>query len=421
MRCHRHPEREGKRRCYRCHKPICPSCQVRASHHFFCSSWCILLFGFQDRLRNGLHNLRSAFGIPSFPARENPGWILSPLFLVILSAIMVVLFFQQKAPSFRGFVQPLPGRVCSLKSSVSEPLGVSIRPAAPNRPGTSSVLRQPACSPLRTSVKKAAFLWRDESRQRVWSKKGGNGSEGEEGGEVPDISRGDPHRKEIALTFDGGGWANTASEILQILREKGVTSTFFLTGEFIRRYPDLVKQMIAEGHEIANHTYDHPHLTSFAHNYRHELLPGVDRRFLWRELRETEEAFFDLTGRKMAPFWRAPYGEQNATLRRWAGELGYRHISWTSDYRGKTSLDSRDWVADRSLKIYCSAEEVRDRILGYGDGANGGIVLMHLGTSRAQDRVHERLGEIIEGLRERGYRLIKVSELLEGGVMGEGS
>jgi peptidoglycan/xylan/chitin deacetylase (PgdA/CDA1 family) len=270
-------------------------------------------------------------------------------------------------------------------------------------------------------VKKAAFLWRDESPQRVWSKKGGKGGEGEEGGEVPDISRGDPHRKEIALTFDGGGWANTASEILQILREKGITSTFFLTGEFIRRYPDLVKQMIAEGHEIANHTYDHPHLTSFARNYRHELLAGVDRRFLWRELRETEEVFFDLTGRKMAPFWRAPYGEQNATLRRWAGELGYRHISWTSDYPGKTNLDSRDWVADPSLKIYCSAQEVRDRILAYGDGANGGIVLMHLGTSRAQDRVHERLGEIIEGLRERGYRLIKVSELLEGGVMGEGS
>ncbi len=183
----------------------------------------------------------------------------------------------------------------------------------------------------------------------------------------------------------------------------------------------MVKQMIAEGHEIANHTYDHPHLTSFAHNHRHQLLPGVDRKFLRRELQDTEEIFFDLTGKKIAPFWRAPYGEQNATLRRWARELGYLHISWTSDYRGKTSLDSRDWVADRSLKAYCSAQEVRDRILGYGDGANGGIVLMHLGTPRAEDQVHERLGEIIEGLWKKGYRLIKVSELLEGTMMGEGT
>jgi len=421
MQCHRHPERKGKRRCYRCHKPICTSCQVRALHHLFCSSRCILLYRLQDGLHNGLHRFRSALGIPSFPARENRRWIISPFFLLILSAIMVVLFFQQKAPSFRGFVQPLPGKACSLKSPVSEALGVSVRPTGPNRPATSSALRQPASSLLRTSVKRAAFLWRDESPQRVGSKRIGTGGEGRESGEVSDISRGDPYRKEIALTFDGGGWANTASEILQILREKGIVSTFFLTGEFIRRYPDLVKQMIAEGHEIANHTYDHPHLTSFAHNYRHELLPGVDRRFLWRELRETEEVYFDLAGRKMAPFWRAPYGEQNATLRRWARELGYRHISWTSDYQGKTSLDSRDWVADPSLKIYCSAQEVRDRILGYGDGANGGIVLMHLGTSRVQDRVHERLGEIIEGLQERGYRLVKVSELLEGEEMGGGS
>ena len=76
------------------------------------------------------------------------------------------------------------------------------------------------------------------------------------------------------------------------------------------------------------------------------------------------------------------------------------------------SLDCLDWVADPKLKNYCSAEEVRDRILGYGERVNGGIVLMHLGTNRTQDRVHERMGEIIERLQERGYRLVKVSELL---------
>ena len=334
---------------------------------------------------------------------------------------MVGLSFQQKAPSFWGFVQPPPGTVYSLKSGVAEPPEASVRLPGPSRPATSSVLRQPVSPPLRTSVKKVGYLLRDESPQKVRPEKRGNGGTGKEGGEVPDISRGNPCRKEIALTFDGGGWANAASEILEILRDKGVTSTFFLTGEFIRRYPDLVKQMIAEGHEVGNHTYDHPHLTFFVHNSHQELLPGVDRRFLWRELKETEEVFSDLTGKKMIPYWRAPYGEQNATLRRWAKELGYRHISWTSDYQGKMSLDSRDWVTDPSLKNYCTAEEVRDRILGYGDGANGGIVLMHLGTSRAQDRVHERLGEIIEGLQKRGYRLVKVSELLEGEEMNGGS
>ena len=115
----------------------------------------------------------------------------------------------------------------------------------------------------------------------------------------------------------------------------------------------------------------------------------------------------------MVPFWRAPYGEQNSTLRRWAQEAGYQHVSWTSDPERRKTLDSLDWVADPSLRIYCSAEAVRDRILGYGEEANGGIVLMHLGTSRTHDRVHERLGEIIDGLRGNGYRMVKVSELLE--------
>jgi peptidoglycan/xylan/chitin deacetylase (PgdA/CDA1 family) len=239
-------------------------------------------------------------------------------------------------------------------------------------------------------------------------------------GEVPDISRGDLDRKEIALTFDGGGWANAAPQILETLREKRISCTFFLTGEFIRRYPDLVRQIVAEGHEVANHTESHPHLTSYADNSRHQLLPWVSRSFLWRELRGAEELFFELTGERMAPFWRAPYGEQNATLRKWAKEIGYQHVSWTSDYRARKSLDSLDWVADPSLKIYCSAEDVRNRILGYGDGANGGIILMHLGTSRMHDQVHERLGEIIEGLWERGYRLVKVSELLEGRQVEKG-
>jgi peptidoglycan/xylan/chitin deacetylase (PgdA/CDA1 family) len=233
-------------------------------------------------------------------------------------------------------------------------------------------------------------------------------------GEVPDISRGDLSRREIALTFDGGRWANAAPEILHTLRERGISSTFFLTGEFIRNYPDLVRQMVADGHEVANHTFHHPHLTSFALNDRQNLLNGVDREFLWQELQRTEEVFSEVTGRRMAPFWRAPYGEQNPTLRRWAKEAGYQHVSWTSDLERKKTLDSLDWVADPSLRIYCSAEEVRDRILGYGEGANGGIVLMHLSTARTHDRVHERLGEIIDGLRGNGYRLVKVSEMLVG-------
>lgn len=231
-----------------------------------------------------------------------------------------------------------------------------------------------------------------------------------------DVVRGDPTRKEMAFTFDGGREVNVTQEILDILRDKGVKSTIFLTGDFIRRYPLMVKRMVEDGHEIGNHTDTHPHLTTYAQNGRHTTLPNVNRDFLFRQLRGAEEAFYSLTGRRMAQYWRAPYGEENAEIRGWAAEAGYRHISWTRDYRRKESLDSRDWVADRRSRIYLTAEAVQERILNYGggqgEGSNGGIVLMHLGTSRSRDRVHERLPDIIDALKARGYKLVTISELI---------
>ena len=412
MQCHRHPEREARRKCYRCHKPLCPACQIRALHHLFCSRHCVVLHGVQDFLHRGLRRLSAASGMPGIPAQETRRRTVPIIFLALLS--IMVFISQPSSSSPKGFVRSFPGEAFYLNSGSSASTRATIvpphqmSPAAPSSasPGTDPRGKQVASIPQRMPLENWGF------------REGKVAGEGELDA-APDISRGSLQRREIALTFDGGGEANVAPEILQTLREKGTSSTFFLSGEFIRRYPELVRQMVADGHEIANHTTDHPHLTTFAINGRHELLSRVDRRFLRQELKGAEELFADLTGEKMAPFWRAPYGEQNATLRRWAKELGYQHISWTSDYRKKKSLDSRDWVADPSLKIYCSAQEVQNRILGYGDGANGGIVLMHLGTPRTRDRVHEKLGEIIVGLRERGYRLVKISELLEGKGEGE--
>ena len=233
---------------------------------------------------------------------------------------------------------------------------------------------------------------------------------------VPDITRGALIKKELSITFDGGSEAAGAEEILRTLREKNVKTTIFLTGEFIKSYPELVKEMVEDGHEIGNHSLSHPHLTTFASNYRQQTLSSVDKEFITRQLKETARIFKELTGKDMIPFWRAPYGEQNAEIRQWAYEAGFTHIGWTANRKTKQSLDSLDWVANEESEFYHSADEIKQRILNFdknGNEVRGGIVLMHLGTERKSSHAHTKLPEIINSLEERGYRFVKVSELLK--------
>lgn len=231
-----------------------------------------------------------------------------------------------------------------------------------------------------------------------------------------DVSRGDVSQRKIALTFDGSYLDNAAAAILDILKDKGVKSTMFLTGTFIRKYPDTVKRMVAEGHEIGNHTNHHPHLTNFTSDKTHGTRPEVTRDFLHKELNDAAQEFTKLTGASFAPLWRAPYGEHNQQIRWWAAELGYRHIGWTFGHDQEGSMDTMDWVADTTSPAYLTAEEILNKILNFGNGsaagANGAIIIMHLGTQRIDDFPHLKLAEIIDGLRDRGYQLVRVSEMI---------
>ncbi len=232
----------------------------------------------------------------------------------------------------------------------------------------------------------------------------------------PHITRGSIRTMEIALTFDGGEYAGQTEEILRILKTKGIKTTIFLTGKFMKRHPELVKKMLQDGHEIGNHTMNHPHLTTYATTFSHETIPEVTKEFLEKELKETERLFYRITGKKMAPLWRAPYGEINDEILGWAQELGYIHVGWTADYKRRETLDTLDWVSDPSSPFYLTAEEIKERILNFGrdaQGLRGGIILMHLDTGRRKDRASDKLGDIIDTLKKKGYRFVKITELLK--------
>lgn len=230
------------------------------------------------------------------------------------------------------------------------------------------------------------------------------------------ISRGNLSRKEIVLTFDGGTHANSCENILNMLGQNGVRSTIFLTGEFMEKFPNLTRRIAAE-QEVGNHTYSHEHLTTFAENAAQKTAKNLTRENLQNQLRRTEEIYYLTTGKRMMPLWRAPYGEHNLEIRRWAAELGYMHVAWTANPKNRQNMDSLDWVPNQSHRSYFPAQLIKDRILSFGQNeaeqANGSIVLMHLGTERkADDRLDRWLPEIIKTFKQRGYRFITASELI---------
>jgi peptidoglycan/xylan/chitin deacetylase (PgdA/CDA1 family) len=220
-----------------------------------------------------------------------------------------------------------------------------------------------------------------------------------------------PH---FALTFDAHAAAQGADELLALLRERGVRSTLFVTGRFVERYPGIVRRAAADGHEIGNHTFSHPHLTTWETDRRHRTRHGITRASLQHELARTAEIIAATIGRDPAPLWRAPYGEHNAELRAWASELGLTHVDWTRGDR--RSLDALDWVEDPRARNYLGAEAMARRLIEFearsGVPLAGSIVLMHLGTTRSDAPLFEALPIFLDETDRRGLRPLPVGELL---------
>lgn len=223
-------------------------------------------------------------------------------------------------------------------------------------------------------------------------------------GEALNLVRGPRNGQRVCLTFDGGSNAAEATFILDTLRSRGLHTTFFVTGEFIRKFPEVVKRIVREGHEVGNHTRTHPH---FAPNGRRD--PVWTKARVQEELLSTDQAFFQLTGRPLDPLWRAPFGEHTAEIRGWAEEIGYRHIYWSE------GADTLDWATPQQRKLYRTGEAILDRLrdrMARKDG-EGLIVLMHLGSEREEhDRPARRLGAFIDRAKAEGWTFVRIGDYL---------
>jgi peptidoglycan/xylan/chitin deacetylase (PgdA/CDA1 family) len=212
-------------------------------------------------------------------------------------------------------------------------------------------------------------------------------------------------QRRMVLSFDGGSSNESAEEILDTLKSRNVRTTIFLTGAFIQKFPELVRRMEREGHELGNHTMNHPHFA-----------PGMRRDAKWTkskfqdELLSADRALYQVLGHPMDPYWRAPYGEQTRELREWAEEIGFRHVGWSE------GADTLDWATSSEKRIYRNGDAVLERLhtrLSKRD-SDGLIVLMHLGSGRTEaDRPSKKLGAFMDRARQEGWQFVKVGNYLQ--------
>jgi len=193
------------------------------------------------------------------------------------------------------------------------------------------------------------------------------------------VSRGDTTKRRIALTFDAGEDGGPAPAILDALKSAGLHCTFFLTGQFADKYPDLVKRIASDGHELGNHSYTHPKFTT--------LMPEQ----VSSEISRTEERVKLLTGLSPRPYFRFPYGAGSDALVKQINGMGYIGVLWTFD-----TLDS----------MGASSQTIIDRVAKYA--SPGAIVLMHCGFAEEA----KALPSVIKELEGAGYQIVTLSEVL---------
>lgn len=221
--------------------------------------------------------------------------------------------------------------------------------------------------------------------------------------ELPlDIKRITTDQKIVCLTFDGGSYADRVDSIIMILKREEVSATFFLTGEFIKKFPEETKK-IAENFEVGNHTYSHPHLTTYELNRINKTLYGINQIKIIEELIKCEEIFEKTTGKKMKNLWRAPYGEENHTLKEWAKRIGYVHVRWT--------YDTKDWM-DETDERFITFQNVLEDIFNIED-LRGYIFLLHVGSAKREDNFYDFLKSLIKELKKRGYKFLSITEALK--------
>lgn len=198
------------------------------------------------------------------------------------------------------------------------------------------------------------------------------------------IARVETARPMVALTFDDGPSVRFTPDVLAILRERGVKATFFLTGKETEENLPQARMIVSDGHQIGNHSYTHSNM----------MLMGLAR--IGDEIERTDAAI-RAAGYEGEIMFRPPYGKKLLTLPWYLSRHDRKTIMW--DVEPESFPDAAEDAA-------AFARHVIEQT------GNGSIIIMHV-MYRSREISRQALPLIIDGLRQRGFEFVTVSQLLE--------
>lgn len=190
---------------------------------------------------------------------------------------------------------------------------------------------------------------------------------------------GNKEQKLVYLTFDLGYEAGYTPKILKVLKQNEVKATFFITAHYVNTQPDLVKQMIDEGHIIGNHTVNH------------KSMPSCSLETIKKEVMDLHSAIYDKFGYEMK-FIRPPKGEYSERTVAYTNTLGYTSVMWSFGYD--------DWDEKKQGREEYGKKKILDNV------HNGEIMLLHA-TSKDNANI---LDDVIKEIKNMGYEFRNIDQ-----------
>lgn len=184
--------------------------------------------------------------------------------------------------------------------------------------------------------------------------------------------------KKVSITINCAWNDKDIDSILETLKKNNCKITFFMVGDWVRKYPEAAKKVKEAGHEIGTHSNTHPHVNKLSYEQNVS------------EIEQSVKTIKETTGAEVK-LYRPPYGEYNNTVIRSANETGYYPIQWSQDTLDYTNLTGEQmW------------DRLKDKL------SSGDIILMHNGTKHTADS----LDMIIQNIKNKGYEIVPVSNLI---------